>query len=80
MKLKARDIIAGWPKPRSTAVMPAWRSLVSGNCILFDEVLATINYHEAQQRMVDHYFAQYRLPPPDRLEKMRWALFPGRRA
>jgi hypothetical protein len=85
MKLKARDIIAGWPRGRSTSAFTItradleWLQFVN-RARRFDEMIASVEYHEAQQRMIDDYFERWRQPRPDPIEGMRWALFPGRQA
>ena len=76
MKLKARDVVAGWPKGRSTSIfLPdryelAWfRFAVSRSTyseLRFEiadrqrwlDLQQTVEYHEAQQAMVDRHFQE----------------------
>lgn len=82
MKLKARDIIAGWPRGRSTLAAIDWREQE-----IFRmhwppqkafEYFGDRVYHQGQQLMLDNYFEQWRQPPPDPFERMTWALVRGR--
>jgi hypothetical protein len=77
MKVKARDIIPGWPKPRSASCwsynvywLPWFPSLDER---LADEQ-ATRAYHKEQQRMVTAWLERWRHPPMD--EQMR--IFSGK--
>jgi len=63
VKVKARDIISGWPKPRSSSCWSfdvyffSWSPASKER--LRDQAAAKA-YHEGQQRMVNQYFEQYR--------------------
>lgn len=74
MKLKARDIVKGWPRSRSTSY--GWPR---SDCYLepfflllnkpprgefIDEAIASREYHRAQQRMNDACFERWRKPLP----------------
>jgi hypothetical protein len=77
MKLKARDIIPGWPKGRSTSVFgPLNSSLIlwfasirarEDECdkLRFAEQLASLEYHQAQQNLLHAYFEAYRSKPEE---------------
>jgi hypothetical protein len=47
--MKARDVISGWPRPRSTSTVK-----------FRDEDVQTLAYHEKQQQMVNKYFERWR--------------------
>jgi hypothetical protein len=76
-KLKARDIIAGWPRGRSTSTSSYY--LYEAEMLIFvlfgrtswnatdlfkaeDEISASAAYHREQQRMFDWYVSRYRAP------------------
>jgi hypothetical protein len=71
--VKARDIIPGWPRPRSTSTFPCptrddmrlWICFFGppSNARLecWEHMLA---YHEGQQRMVNQWFERWRTPQP----------------
>jgi len=70
VKLKARDIIPGWPKGRSTStfilnrddlVWCLWLNRANYHKSFF-EMKASVEYHEAQQRMMNGYFERWRTP------------------
>jgi hypothetical protein len=71
--MKARDLVPGWPRPRSTVVLAwNWRCFSFGGRYLRGRVAedewlkyeserkANDEYHEGQQAMVDSYFERYR--------------------
>lgn len=67
-KVKARDVIPGWPKPRSTSAnwvpwrfyaLPFYPSHLGET---YAEDMTTVLYHDAQQKMVDDYFEHWRTP------------------
>jgi hypothetical protein len=64
MKIKARDIIAGWPRSRSTSTpwpdqpMPGQWNASTGDRLLDDD--RTRAYHARQQDMLDEYIERYR--------------------
>lgn len=69
MKLKARDIIPGWPRGRSTADMwPDWKSVDMGEVFWpnraekIAELKLDREYHEAQQQMVNEFIERWRRP------------------
>jgi len=57
-KLKARDVITGWPRGRSM--------LASEYPILYDyrEFVWSWEYHRAQAEMLDRHRSEYRRPTP----------------
>jgi len=74
---KARDIIAGWPRGRSTSTSSYYK--YEAEMLIFmlfgrthwsapdlfraeDELAANSVYHREQQRMFDWYVSQYRTP------------------
>jgi hypothetical protein len=72
MKIKARDIIPGWPKGRSTTASfdnHCWEyfDVWPKSCLHTDGMKEQMQlerlYHQMQQAMVNEYFAAYRLPP-----------------
>lgn len=77
MKLKARDIISGWPRGRSTGCFTDCRDdlffyrmrWTNPRCpeipLLLSDLEANIAYHETQQAMVTAYLERWRLPPLD---------------
>lgn len=68
--MKARDIIANWPRGRTTsshrhAVKDDWIWLLhTYNPRAQEELAATADYHKAQQRMIDTFFARWRTTRP----------------
>lgn len=64
-KVKARDIIPRWPRPRTTS---AWsysaffQSFSPGLKERLRDQAATKAYHDGQQRMINKYFEEYRTP------------------
>jgi hypothetical protein len=70
MGMKARDIIPGWPRGRSTSSFEGnWAYVNDGfffRCS--DEMRASLRldaeYHRGQQAMMERYFAQYRSREP----------------
>lgn len=65
-KVKARDIVEGWPRGRSTSTLSLperwmldWPMNREEGC---HELIREIEYHESQQRMVNEYFEAWRKP------------------
>lgn len=87
MKVKARDLVAGWPRGRSTGTFIDTRDLLefcrwrwtNTKCpeipLLLADLEQSVAYHEGQQRMVDAFFAAWRTLPPASL--VRYSYFPS---
>jgi hypothetical protein len=58
-KLKARDIVSGWPRGRST--LPSTRRRL----LEYREYRWTWEYQRDQQRMFDRWISRYRVPEGD---------------
>ena len=66
--MKARDIIKGWPKPKSTLPAHDGRDMLRmfryrhwsprDRAMLDDEVDSDLRYHERQARMLHEYVTQ----------------------
>lgn len=73
MKLKARDLVKGWPRGRSTSRFDSWKWKLDPFFLRINEPreefiregLADERYHQAQREMVDGFFERYRHPVPD---------------
>ena len=75
-KVKARNIIDGWPRGKSTSVSyenSLWdyvtddvmfRFAVRGHWTLRDDLIRDAEYHRDQQRMLDRHRSEYRRPHP----------------
>jgi hypothetical protein len=64
MKLKARDIVKGWPKPRSIVRFPAGNRFLVNDARALADHLENVYYHERQQQIQDLFFAAWRAMPP----------------
>lgn len=70
-KLKARDIIPGWPRGHSTTISAInlrwqWDDFTMFWChkpFLQGDISRDREYHLDQQRMFDWYVSRYRVPP-----------------
>lgn len=67
--MKARDIIPGWPKSRSMSAFTPHRGLAFWFRLVraddpreLADLMANIEYHEAQQRMMNAHFEKWRTP------------------
>ena len=58
MKLKARDIVPGWPKPKTFLVMPSSNFRWEWHASEFEELR---RYREQQQRMITEHLELWRL-------------------
>jgi hypothetical protein len=81
--MKARDLIPGWPKPRSTVCSTPYdcsAMLRFGRCSwssldlerLCEDVVLNNNYHRAQQLMLDDFHSQYRRKTAQELRYFRF--------
>lgn len=66
MKVKARDIVAGWPRGRSTVVLWSnwellWFLTRTPKSEKFFALGLEVAYHEGQQEMQNAYFERWRI-------------------
>lgn len=82
MKIKARDIIPGWPKGRSTSPCHAlWESMDDPTFMMYifrkpDKFILELRldflYHKMQQAMINKWFARHRLGDTIHDKSLKW--------